>query len=312
MAEEKELTFEEEFNITVQKKFLALLIFDQDWAAISGLEIILPEYFENQHLRRVCKFIHEYYKKYKQIPSKKALDQINQDYVNSTALPQTEYYACSDIIKEIFQMDDVRDFEFFKEKAVIFAKQVTWRKALEKGGSVLKLGNYDEAIELFKKVLNISGDSDLGLDFEDTSTDDFIESLSAAYDKQNMLKTNIPSWDEGLGGGFVRKNLHIIAAPPGGGKSRIMAFLTKQAMQQNKRIVFITLELDQTETLANVQTAITGLGIGDMLSMKTRSEFEEKVHMFKNTYHPDLTIKFFKPATVNADTVYNYIQKLDK
>lgn len=309
---EKELTFEEEFTLPVQKKILALLIFDQDWAAINGLDIILPEYFENQHLKRVCKFIHEYFRKYKQIPSQKALFEMSRDYVNDTALPQSEYYACENIIKEIFEMHDIKDFEFFKDKAVKFARQVTWKKALEKGGSVLKHGNYSEAIELFKKVLNIDGDNDLGLDFYDTSTEAFVESLSEAYDKENMLKTGISKWDEALGGGFVRKNLHIIAAPPGGGKSRIMAFLAREAMKQNKRIIFITLELDQTETMANINTAVTGLGIGQMLSMQSRQEFEEKIQMFKNTFNPDLTIKFFKPASVNADTIYNYIQKLSR
>lgn len=308
--ESQEKTFEEEFTLPIQKKFLGLLMYDKSWAALNGLEIILPEYFENERLKRICTWIHDYYRKYKNIPTKPVLKETARDFINSSSKLDSEYYAYDKIIEEMCSLDDIAEVEYFKKKAVDFVKQLAWKQALEKGSNVLKLGNYDEALAAFRKVLNISAENDLGIDFNETSTETFLEKLGEAYDKENMLKTGVPGWDKALGGGFVRKNVHIIAAPPGHGKSRIMAFLTKQALIDMKRVIFITLELDQIETMANINTSICGLTLHEMLSQTAREEFNEKICNFKNTYHPDLTIKFFKPATVNTDTLYNYIQKV--
>lgn len=306
----EEKTFEEEFTLSVQKKFLGLLMYDKSWAAINGLEIILPEYFENDKLKRICKWIHEYYNKYKCLPTKPVLKELATDFVNSTSHSDNDYYAYDKVIEDICSLEDIAEADYFKNKAIDFVKQVSWRQALAKGGDVLKVGNYEEAINAFRKVLLISAENDIGLDFSETSTDTFIEKLTESYDTSNMLKTGIPDWDKALGGGFVRKNVHIIAAPPGHGKSRIMAYLTRQAMATNKRVIFITLELDQIETMANINTSITGFGINDMLTLAKREEFSSKINVFKNTYNPDLIIKFFKPSTINADTIYNFIQKV--
>ena len=43
-------SFDTEFTLDIQKKFLQLLIFDQKWAALNGLDIIKPEFFENRIL----------------------------------------------------------------------------------------------------------------------------------------------------------------------------------------------------------------------------------------------------------------------
>ena len=68
-------SFDTEFGLPVQKKFLQLLVFDQKWAALNGLDIIKPEFFENRVLFNICKWIHEYHKKYKTIPTKTVLEE---------------------------------------------------------------------------------------------------------------------------------------------------------------------------------------------------------------------------------------------
>ena len=111
-------------------------------------------------------------------------------------------------------------------------------------------------------------------------------------------------------GGFVSKNMHIIAAPPGAGKSRTMAYLTKHCLENLKKVIFITLELSEEETMANINTAITGLSLHEMLNPLYLNEFKEKTQKFKNNYGSDLVVKFFKPGAITCDTIHNYIQKV--
>ena len=192
----------------------------------------------------------------------------------------------------------------------MFVRQAAWKQVLAQGADTLKEGNYEEAINAFKKVLTLGSENDLGLDFSDTTTEKFLDLLKEDYDKGSMLQTGIPGWDKALGGGFVKKNLHLIGAAPGGGKSKTMAFLTKQALMTSKKVVFITLELSETETQANINCAITGLNMYQMLNPENRNEFEHKLAMFKDTFNPQCIVKFYKPGAITADTIHNFIQKV--
>ena len=302
--------FGEEFNLQVQKKFLSLLIFDPKWAELNGLDIIKPEYFENRTLHNICQWIHEYHKEYKSIPTKLVLTEKTRDFVNNKGLSTKEYYQYTEVLDNIFTIEEGDDFEFFKDKAIQFVRQVAWKQALEKGGDAFKAGNYEQVLNQFKQILSLGSENDLGMDYSETTTEQFLSVLGETYDKSRMITTGIKGWDDALGGGFVSKNIHLLAAPPGAGKSRTMAYLTKHCLEQMKKVIFITLELSEAETMANINTAVTGITLHEMLNPLYRQQFIEDVNKFKDKHCSDLVVKFFKPGAVTCDTIHNYIQKV--
>ena len=89
-----------------------------------------------------------------------------------------------------------------------------------------------------------------------------------------------------------------------------MAFLTKQAILDRKRIVFISLELTEQDIMGLILTSATGLTVHDILDKEIRDEFLEKKQNFFETFCPDLAIKFYKPESISVDTINNYILKL--
>lgn len=309
MNNEIEFTFDTDFNLAAQKKFLTLIVFDKNWAMLTGLDVIKPENFENKTLNRICYWIHEYHKQFKAIPTQTVILEKAKDYFNSIGGNPRDFYVVKEAVDEIFTLQDSSELEYFKQKAVEFARQAAWKKALLRAGDTIKAGNYDDALNAFKRVMQIGSDDDLGLDITTLTTDDFLAKLGDAYDKRNMIQTGIPGWDYALGGGFVKNNIHIIGAPPGAGKSRTMAFLAKEAMSRMKKVAFFTLELSEEETMANIYTAMTGVTLHDMLQPEGRAEFEAKKNTFVNTYLPQLCVKFFKPGCVTVDSLHNYLMR---
>lgn len=127
------------------------------------------------------------------------------------------------------------------------------------------------------------------------------------------FKDPIPVYDitvKGKYSNFQTDSQIFVHNSPGAGKSKTMAYLAKQALMESKKVIFITLELDEVETEANLRTAYTGISFFEMLNPENREEFIKKTEMFKNTFSQDCLIKFYKPSTVTADTIYNYIQKV--
>ncbi|MGN1393416.1 MAG: DnaB-like helicase C-terminal domain-containing protein [Succinivibrionaceae bacterium] len=303
-------SFEDEYSIDVQLKFLSLLLFDEAWAELSGLEVVKPEFYENRHLHRICEWIHKYYKKYKKMPTSAVLRELAKDYINDNNLAQKDYFIYEDYINRISDLKEEDDLEYFKDKAIIFARQVMWRTALAKGGKAFELENYKDAMEAFEKVLHIGEEADMGLDFQKLDMRQFLDSLENEYSTDNMLQTHIPDWDEALGGGFIKANVHIIAAEPGGGKTKTMSYLAKEALLSYKRVVFITLELTENQIMQGIANCVTGLSISEMRNKAIQEDFIRKITKFKNDYSDNLVIKFYRPDTITCNTINNYIKTL--
>jgi len=224
MEQQTQSTFDEDFNLTEQKKFLSLLIYDPQWALLNGLEVIRPEYFDSNYLKNICKWIKQYAKKYKNIPTKLVLQQKAQTLINDNQLSTKEYYRYQEILDEIFTLEQSDELEYFKEKAIEFARTATWKAALFDATNTLKIHNYEEALAKFREVLDLGSEKDLGTDFKEQTPDEFLKLLNEKYDKANMIQTGIEGWDKALGGGFARNNIHIIAA----------CFLGKTKIKTNK------------------------------------------------------------------------------
>lgn len=311
MSEENSYSFESEFTIEVQEKILSLLIFETEWAKLDGLDIIKPEYFENKALRAICTWIHRYYKEHKDAPTKEVLNQEAQDYSNSYNLPSKDFYAFTEKIEDIFYLEDSRDMEYFKQKAIDFVRQTEWKKALARGGDCFKKGNFNDAVEAFKRVLSIGSETDLGIDLSETpDPTTILDAIKETYNPDNMIKTGIEQLDEALGGGLAKNSLSLFAATSGGGKSKFLSFLTKECLKKNKRVVYISLELTEEETMQNILTSMTGFSLRELMKEENRIAFANKVKQFRNSFGDNVIVKFYKPNAITADTIHNYIQKV--
>lgn len=310
MSEENSYSFESEFNIPVQEKILSLLIFESEWAKLDGLEIIKPEYFENKSLKAICTWIHRYYKEHKDTPTKEVLENEAKDYVNTYNLPDKDYYAIVDKIENIYYLEESRDMEYFKQKAIDFVRQTEWKKALARGGDCFKKGNFNDAVEAFKKVLSIGSETNLGIDLSETDPNKILDAIKDSYDPDRMIKTGIDSLDKALGGGLVKNSLSLFAATSGGGKSKFLSFLTKECLKRKKRVIYISLELTEEETMQNILTAMTGLSLSDLMKEEKRGFFNEQVSKFRTNFSDNVIVKFYKPNAITADTVHNFIQKV--
>ena len=166
-------SFENEFNLQIQKKFISLLIFDKAWAEINGLDVVKPELFENNTLKNICSWIHKHYKKYKTYPTRMILAKEAEEYVNKKKLKTGEYYLYEEAINEICNLEDTANLEYYKEKAVEYLRRISWKKALVLAGSALSMPNYELALEKFKEVLSYGSENDLGIDLSKLDTDQF-------------------------------------------------------------------------------------------------------------------------------------------
>lgn len=95
--------------------------------------------------------------------------------------------------------------------------------------------------------------------------------------------------------------------------TRCMSYFAAEALRQGKKVVFITLELDDIEILANIASALTGLTWWDMLSTETNKseEYQQAVKEVESKIlGGNLKTKFYINKSISSQAIISYLMRL--
>ena len=304
-----------DFDEDLQFRILQLCIQDYQWASSVGIEIIESKFFDNPMYGNIFDWIKHLIQKYNQdVPMITLKDSATQFYNNKKiTLEQKVLY--DKIIEQLYTtLDDYSNgTAYLKDRVLEFAKKEKFRQGLQQAVNLLKLdpNAYEQAIPIMEKSLSVGSGLDLGLDLKrDILTLPRI--LGKKYDKTNMIGTGLEGLNKAIGGGWINGTLSLIAAASGGGKSRAMAYFAAEALKQNKKVLYITLELDEDETLANVVSSLTGISWWDMLDenpdkkLAYHNAAEEQIEKLES----NMKVKFYINKTISTQTIISYIMRL--
>lgn len=188
--------------------------------------IIKPEYFDPEY-RPSVQFIAEYFEKYHNIPSSKALNAKfpEMDYEYREHIPVSEEKSTCD------------DIELFcKQQALYSAIEQAIPLSLSKD-----VKSFESVLQLVQSALEVSLERDVGVDMFDNPE----ERMKRLVDNQIYEPTGIAGIDEPLGGGLARKQTTLFSANSGGGKSIMMANIGANYAKRGYRVLLLSLELSE-------------------------------------------------------------------
>ena len=119
------------------------------------MDIISPQYFDNEYLRLIVASLKDYYEKYETIPNYETIFQIIKVDIKREIARE----SALEMIKEVKESDN-KDCLHTQEVAIKFCKQQELKKANNKIQKILESGDfdrYDECEEILKDAL-IVGD----------------------------------------------------------------------------------------------------------------------------------------------------------
>ena len=218
-----------------QKLLIEYLISSTDTFALCQ-NIVVPDYFDPE-FRQSMTFVKEYYDEYSSTPNPKQIEAEAGVVFDTHNIQADEIKYCAAEIEK-------------------FCKHSAMRKASNSLPALINEGKYAEAEEIVKDAVMVSLTNELGLRyFED------IEGRIQRMLTEN--KTNPTYWsevDDALFGGISRKELLLISANSGGGKSLTLANLGFNFMTHGKNVLYISLELDEDIVAQRFDTMLTGIG----------------------------------------------------
>lgn len=276
---------------------LAQLILNEPTFGTQIQEVLNTDFFELKYLQVFVKLIFDYKVKFKKFPSEATMETILRSELgeyNETVQKQVRDYFVR--IKS-GDMDGV-DEEYVKEKSLDFCKKQTLKEAMLKSVPLVEKCSFDEISQVINAALKKGSDNNHGYDFiehfEQRYADKFRFPVSTGWDVVDKL----------IQGGHGRKELGVVIAPTGAGKSMVLSHLGAVAVMAGLNVVHYTLELNDDVVARRYDAKITGFTLNSLKGLK--DEVFEKVSQVPGR----LLVKYYPTRTASTETIRNHLTRL--
>lgn len=244
-----------------QKSLLKLMIEDKKFGD-SIVEVTDYKYFENGSFRIIFQHIKELHEKYKKIPSYDGIEQkIKAESKDGLTTSVKMYIDTLNLIKE----HKVEDAGLVKSQSFNFCKQQTLKDAITKVQKIMNNGQFEEyekIEEIIQKAMQVG-----------VTNDEIVDPLlnpELALDKDARITfpTGVSGIDELLKGGLARKELGVVLAPTGIGKSTLLTKFANSAFNDGANVLQIFFEDNVNSITRKHYTIWTGIASDEQPSFK--------------------------------------------
>jgi len=258
-------------------------------------EVLDVNFLELNYLKLFLTKIFGYRKKYGVHPSRDIMKTILRSELDNenelTAKQVREFYVRS-------QINPSTDVEYIKDTSLDFCKKQNLKSAMVKSIGLLQSSSFDEISQVINDSLKLGMDNEEGYDWKR----DFEERFKPRF--RNPMTTGWELIDDICKGGLGQKELGVVIAPTGAGKSMALVHLGTQAIKEGKTVVHYTLELQDTVVASRYDSCLTKIPLQSLTS------FKEKIYEEVLEIEGKLIVKEYPTKTASTQTIRNHLEKL--
>ena len=274
---------------------LCMVILDDRSFADQIEEVLDVNFLELNYLKLFLNKIFAYRKKYGVHPSRDIMKTILRSELDNenelTAKQTREFYVRS-------QVTDVSDVPYIKDTSLDFCKKQNLKSAMVKSIGLLQNSSFDEISQVINESLKLGMDNEEGYDWKK----DFEERFKPRF--RNPQGTGWDLVDDICKGGLGQKELGVVIAPTGAGKSMALVHLGTQAIKEGKTVVHYTLELQDTVVASRYDACLT------KIPLESLAAFKEKIYEEVQDIEGKLIVKEYPTKTASTQTIRNHLEKL--
>ena len=274
---------------------LCMVILDDRPFADQIEEVLDVGFLELNYLKLFLNKVFDYRKKYGVHPSRDIMKTILRSELDGendlTAKQVREYYVRS-------QVNATSDVEYIKDTALDFCKKQKLKSAMVKSIGLLQTSSFDEISQVINDSLKLGMDNEEGYDWKR----DFEERFKPRF--RNPVTTGWDLIDNISKGGLGQKELGVVIAPTGAGKSMALVHLGTQALREGKTVVHYTLELQDTVVASRYDSCLTKIPLSNLTS------FKEKIYEEVLEIEGKLIVKEYPTKSASTQTIRNHLEKL--
>mgnify|MGYP003656909111 CR=1 FL=1 len=284
------------FGKTFQEKLCQLILEDRPFCDQVS-EVLDINFLELKYLQVFVETIFNYRDRYKTHPSYDIVATMLKSGLrehNPAVQKQVrEYYSR-------IMSGSVKGADYIKEQAIDFCRKQVLKSAMMRSVGLLKTSSFDEIQKIINDALKLGIENNFGHDY------------LKDFEQRFIIKPRCPistGWhrlDDVCKGGLGKRELGVVIAPTGAGKSFVLCHLGANAVKEGKTVVHYTLELADMVVGLRYDSCITGVPINDLYRNK------EKIFDAVQDVEGQLIIKEYPTKSATTSTIKSHIEKLKK
>ena len=194
----------------------------------------------------------------------------------------------------------VEDSEYIKETSLDFCRKQKLKAALIETMNLMQASSFDEISKVINDALALGTGNEAGYEY---LTD---------FEERYHLKSRDPQstgWDEIdtiTQGGLGKREMGVVVAPTGAGKSMVLTALGSEAIKQGKAVVHYTMELSDKVIGRRYDSCITGVPLNDL------NTFKDKVYEEISSLKGSLVIKEYPTKSASTQSIKSHLERLKK
>jgi hypothetical protein len=317
-ADETQRRYPHDYRVC--QKILAMLISDRHFL-VQSLDLIQPQYFEDESHRLICGIVFDFFREYKELPNKVYIaEEIRCRRSNSDQLYQYigELEA---IIADYVPGSETRDY--LLHKIVEFAKEQSVRVAVSKTIDLVQKkpeGVWNSIWELWRGALTTDKRHDIGLDYFGT-LDERYDRMMKANEVTEVFSSGFPpdkmvdQYNKGIdglltAGGLCRGEIGAFVGLSGSGKSIALINAAARNLEFGKRVCYITLEMNQDKIAKRFDALLSGQPFHELMNGRQMvlDAIRERVKYSEDKRQ--LIIKHYPGGTADINTFRAYLSQL--
>jgi replicative DNA helicase len=261
-------------------------------------EILEVDYFDKTYHRSFVEMLLGYREQYEQHPHYSTIEMLLKQGGNN--LDKTVLKQVREFYTRVKSSGPIVDKQFIKDRSIDFCKKQTLKKAILKSVDLIKKSDYESITKIINEAMSKGNNQDFGHDFH--------KDMDARYIKKSRkpITTGWQRMDEITKGGIGAKELAVVIAPTGAGKSMVLVHLGAQALQLGKKVVHYTLELADTAVGLRYDSCLSKVDLRDIID--SQEIVKERICEIPGK----LIIKEYPTKSASTSSLKSHLEKLKK
>ena len=268
--------------------------------------MVKDEYFEFPSHQKMFAVIIEFFLNYKKLPTD---DQLLEE-VKKVMASNELFGDYRDELEAINSLDEksIDNQEYYLDLVEEFAKEQAVKDAILKSVDHLKKKNFGAIEDEVRSAFSVNRNVDLGTDY--------FSGIKERWERLNSaqlvpkFRTPFETLNEALDGGLAHKEMAMVVAPPGVGKSLFLANQAARSVLDGHNVLYVSLEMAEDRVAQRLDSIFTRI---QQCELSNRVEdIEERLNIISKQWEDrgKLVVKEFPTKRLSITGLRAFLNQL--
>ena len=294
-----------QFQDSIQRGIIYLSKTDESFL-LQVMPMVRDEYFEFPSHQKMFAVIIQFFLNYKKLPTDDQLLEETKKVMASNEL----FGDYRDELEAINNLDEksIDNQEYYLDLVEEFAKEQAVKDAILKSVDHLKKKNFGAIEDEVRSAFSVNRNVDLGTNY--------FEGIKERWDRLNSqqlvpkFRTPFETLNEALDGGLAHKEMAMVVAPPGVGKSLFLANQAARSVLDGHNVLYVSLEMAEDRVAQRLDSIFTRIQQSELSNRV--EDIEERLEIISKQWEDrgKLMVKEFPTKRLSVTGLRAFLNQL--